>query len=128
MSSSRPEEGASAPAGRSPLPEPAGSVRVVLVSGPDEAFLLDLGRVLVSERLAACVNVLPSVSSVYRWAGVVEEADEALALVKTTSDRLEALTAQVRRLHPYDEPEVIALPVVGGSPSYLTWVIDGLGG
>lgn len=101
-------------------------VCVVLVTGPDRDALLALGRSLVRERLAACANVLGDVTSVYRWAGEVEEADEALAILKTTGARLEALTARVRELHPYDEPEVVAVPVVGGSPSYLAWVADGV--
>lgn len=97
-------------------------VVVVLVSGPDPETLLSLGRALVEERLAACVNVLPGARSAFRWEGRVEEADEALALLKTTAARLEALTARVRALHPYEEPEVLALPSAGGSPTYAAWV------
>lgn len=99
---------------------------VVFVTGPDRDGLLALGRALVQERLAACANVLGELSSVYRWAGQVEEAGEALAILKTTGARLEALTKRVRELHPYEEPEVIAVPAVGGSPSYLAWVADGV--
>jgi len=94
----------------------------VLVTGPDPEALLALGRTLVEERLAACVNVLPDVRSAYRWEGRVEEAGEALALLKTTAERLDALTARVRDLHPYEEPEVLALPSAGGSSSYAAWV------
>jgi periplasmic divalent cation tolerance protein len=101
-------------------------VCVVLVTGPDREALTALGRRLVEERLAACVNVLGDVRSIYRWEGAVEEAAEALALLKTTGTRLEALTARVRELHPYEEPEVVALPVVGGSASYLAWVAAGV--
>lgn len=97
-------------------------VRVVLVTGPDPETLFELGGRLVDERLAACVNVMGDVDSVYRWEGRVETAGEALAIVKTTRDRLEALERRVRALHPYAEPEVVALDVTGGSRTYLDWI------
>lgn len=99
-------------------------VYVVLVTGPDREGLLELGRRTVEEGLAACVNVTDGVRSVYRWEGQVHEEDEALAIAKTTSGRLDALEARVRELHPYDEPEFVALPVERGSPSYLAWVAE----
>jgi len=102
--------------------EAPGPVLVVLVTGPDEDVLLELGRTLVEERLAACVNVTGGVRSAFRWEGRIEEADEALALLKTTAGRLDALTARVRELHPYEEPEVLALPSAGGSAGYADWV------
>lgn len=95
---------------------------VVLVTGPDPGTLEELGRSLVEERLAACANLIDGVRSVYRWDGRVEEDDEALALIKTTRGRVDELEARVRELHPYDEPEVVALPVEAGSRSYLEWV------
>jgi periplasmic divalent cation tolerance protein len=95
---------------------------VVLVTGPDRDVLLALGRSLVQERLAACANVVGGLRSVYRWGGSVEEADEALAILKTTRARLEDLTVRIRALHPYDEPEVVAVAAAGGSASYLAWV------
>lgn len=97
-------------------------VRVVLVTGPDGESLAGLGRRLVEERVAACVNVLDGVRSIYRWEGRVESEDEALALIKTTTARLEELERRILTLHPYDEPEVVALEVTGGSESYLEWV------
>lgn len=97
-------------------------VLVVLVTGPDADGLLALGRTLVEERLAACANVVPGVRSVFRWEGKVEECDEVLALLKTTAGRLDALTRRVRSLHPYDEPEVLAIRSAGGSASYHGWV------
>lgn len=102
----------------------SGEVRLVLVTGPDRATLEELGRRVVDERLCACVNVLPGVASVYRWAGDVEAASEALALLKTTGGRVGALEARVRELHPYDEPEFLAFDVDLGSPSYLAWVAE----
>lgn len=99
-------------------------VYVVLVTGPNREELLALGRRTVEEELAACVNVTEGVRSVYRWEGSVEEEDEALAIAKTTGGRLDELEARVRELHPYDEPEFVALPVERGSRSYLAWVAD----
>ncbi|MDX1380653.1 MAG: divalent-cation tolerance protein CutA, partial [Xanthomonadales bacterium] len=81
-----------------------------------------LGRAVVSERLAACVNVVPGVRSIYRWNGDLQEEGEVLLVVKTTSDRLEALTERILALHPYDVPEVLALPLAAGSGGYLAWV------
>ena len=100
----------------------AGSAAVVLLTGPDRSTLEALGRRVVEERLAACVNVLGGLRSIYRWQGAVEEADEALALVKTTAGRLEALRERVLALHPYDTPEFVALAVDAGSEDYLRWI------
>ena len=97
-------------------------VCVVLITAPDGDTAAGLGRILVEERLAACVNVLPGVRSLYRWKGSVQEDAELLLLVKTRVDRMPALAARVRELHPYDVPEVLALPAVGGSEEYLDWV------
>lgn len=99
------------------------AVRVVLVTGPDPGTLLELGRAVVGERVAACLNLIDGVRSVYRWDGRVQEDDEALAVIKTTRGRLDELEARVHELHPYDEPEFVALPVKAGSRSYLEWVV-----
>jgi periplasmic divalent cation tolerance protein len=79
-------------------------------------------RVLVDERLAACVNVLPAMTSVYRWKGAVEEDSEQQLVIKTTSDRVEALEARFHELHPYELPEFLVLGVTDGSPAYLEWL------
>lgn len=97
---------------------------VVLVTGPDRPTLASMGRTVVEERLAACVNVLEGVRSIYRWEGEVEGADEALALVKTTEARLDGLRARVLELHPYETPEFVALGVDAGSEAYLRWIGD----
>ena len=97
----------------------ASDVRVVLLTAPDAATAETLARTLVEERLAACVNVVPGVRSVYRWQGRVEEAVELLLVAKTRADRGAALAARVRELHPYALPEVLELPVLGGSEAYL---------
>ncbi len=100
------------------------TVLVILVTGPDPETLLDLGRTVIGERLAACVNVLGDVRSIYRWKGSIEEDSEALALFKTSPDRAAELEARVRALHPYSEPEFLALEVKAGSRSYMDWVIE----
>ncbi|MFB6240556.1 MAG: divalent-cation tolerance protein CutA, partial [Gemmatimonadota bacterium] len=100
------------------------SVQGARVTGPDRGKMIDLGRDVVEERLAACVNLIDGVRSVYRWDGRVQEDDEAMAVIKTTRGRLDELEDRVRELHPYDEPEFVALPVQEGSRSYLAWVAD----
>lgn len=96
--------------------------RVVLVTAPDVETAAELGRTLVTEHLAACVNVVPGVRSIYRWEGSVEDETEALLVIKTQATRCQALAARVKELHPYDLPEVLELLVSGGSPAYLDWV------
>jgi periplasmic divalent cation tolerance protein len=84
-----------------------------------------IARALVERRLAACVNVLQApVESVYRWKGKVESAREVLLVIKTSRRRFGALQAEVRRLHSYDVPEIIALPVTNGSRDYLEWISE----
>ncbi len=97
-------------------------IRVVLVTAPDRACAERMARVLVEEKLAACVNVVTGVRSFYRWEGVVQDAAEHLLVAKTRVERGPALAARVRELHPYDLPEVLELPAVGGSEAYLDWV------
>jgi len=101
-------------------PDPA--LQVVLVTAPDLDTAARLGRALVEERLAACVNLVPGLRSIYRWEGALQDEAEVLLLVKTRADRLEALAARVKELHPYALPEVLALPATGGSPAYLDWL------
>jgi periplasmic divalent cation tolerance protein len=83
-----------------------------------------LARTLVEERLAACINILPVMTSVYRWKSAVEEGLEQQLLIKTTSHRIEALRARLHELHSYDLPEFIVVPVSGGSAAYLEWVTE----
>ena len=97
-------------------------LRVVLLTAPDAATAERLARALVEERLAACVNLVPGVRSVYRWQGQVEDASEVLLVVKTRADRGAALALRVRELHPYALPEVLELAVSGGGAEYLDWV------
>jgi periplasmic divalent cation tolerance protein len=95
---------------------------VVLVTVPDPGTAAELARALVEERLAACGNVLPGLRSIYRWEGRVHDEAEALLVLKTTRARFEALRQAVLRMHPYQVPEVIALPVEAGSAPYLAWL------
>lgn len=95
---------------------------VVLCTCADGEPAARLARALVEERLAACVNRLPGVVSSFRWEGRVAEENETLLLIKTTEDRLEALAARITELHPYELPEVVAVPVLGGLDSYLDWL------
>ncbi|MDR7438661.1 MAG: divalent-cation tolerance protein CutA [Armatimonadota bacterium] len=97
-------------------------VCLITCSSKEEA--LRIARALVHERLAACVNLVHGLHSIYWWKGAVEEAEEALLVVKTTRERLPALVDRVRALHTYTVPEVVALPIEGGNPDYLTWVVD----
>jgi periplasmic divalent cation tolerance protein len=102
-------------------------VCVVLVTAPDSDTAARIARSLVEERWIACANLVPGVRSIYRWQGRVEEDAEVLLVLKTSADRSEALAARVKALHPYEVPEVIALPVVGGSGAYLDWVVEAVG-
>jgi periplasmic divalent cation tolerance protein len=86
-----------------------------------------LGRTLVDERLAACVNLVPGVTSLYRWEGAVQKEGEVLMIVKTTIAAFERLRGRVLELHPYDAPEILDLGVRDGDPGYLDWVRDGVG-
>ena len=98
------------------------SVLLAYSSCPDAASAEAIARALVAERLAACVNQVPGLRSTYRWQGQLEQASEVLLLIKTTSDRLDAMTARLRDLHPYELPELIAVEVRAGLPAYLDWV------
>ncbi len=99
-------------------------VLLVLTNCPDEETAGRIARTLVENRLAACVNVLPEVESTYRWQGSVEQAVEVPLLIKCTRERYAALEEAIRQLHPYTVPEIVAVPVVVGLPSYLRWVAE----
>lgn len=88
-------------------------------NGEEAARLADM---LVGAHLAACVQILPEMESVYRWQGKIERAAEILLLAKTTRSKFEELEREVRALHSYDTPEIIAVPVVAGSTPYLEWL------
>jgi periplasmic divalent cation tolerance protein len=99
---------------------------VVLVTTPTAEKAAEIARVLVEERLAACGNVLPGLRSIYRWQGKVQEDAEALLLLKTQRGRFGELRDRILALHPYEVPEVIALPVEAGSAAYLDWIAQAM--
>lgn len=99
-------------------------VLVAYCTFPSEEKAMQVCKTLVDERLVACINVLPQVRSVFRWEGKVEDEPEVLALLKTTSQAVDALSKRIAELHPYDCPEVIAAPIVAGHAPYLSWVHD----
>ena len=95
---------------------------VVLVTVPDGKDASRIGEALVSEKLAACVNVVPGIESIYRWEGAVTRDAEWLLIIKTTEKRFDEMERRVKELHVYDTPEVIAVKVSGGSEEYLEWL------
>jgi periplasmic divalent cation tolerance protein len=97
-------------------------VRVVLVTVPSREAGEQLAEALVGEQLAACVNIVGPIRSIYRWQGEICRDDEHLLLIKTTAAGYAALETRVRALHSYDNPEIIALPVETGAAAYLEWV------
>ena len=95
---------------------------IVLTTLPAEGDAEGFASQLVEERLAACVNVLPAMRSVYRWKGSVERADERQLVIKTTAERVSALESRLKELHPYEVPEFVVLPIIAGSPAYLSFL------
>jgi len=99
-----------------------GRYRVVFVTCGSVAEARNIGRAVVEKKLAACANIVSGVESIYRWKGKVERAREVLVIIKTSATRLRELEREVKRLHSYDVPEFIALPIVAGSKDYLEWI------
>lgn len=100
---------------------------LVYCTCPDHDTALRIAQALVDRHLAACVNVLPGLSSVYRWQGQMETAQEELLLIKTQEAVYPELEATILALHPYELPELIAVPIAAGSPAYLSWIETGTG-
>jgi periplasmic divalent cation tolerance protein len=101
---------------------------VVLTTAGDEEQALALARELVDRRLAACVNVLPGVRSIYRWQGKVCQEGEYLLLIKTLASAYEAVAAALRELHGYELPEIVSFPLAQGDARYLAWIAENVGG
>ena len=97
---------------------------VVLITAPDERTLAAMAETLVSERLAACVNVIPAARSVYRWEGGVQDQPEAIGIIKTARHAIPDLRRRVKELHPYDVPEFLSLVVDTGDSRYLDWLMS----
>ncbi|MFV5212256.1 divalent-cation tolerance protein CutA [Azonexus caeni] len=97
---------------------------LILTNCPDEAVANAIALAVVEEGLAACVNLLPRVQSIYRWQGVVESASEVPLLIKASAANYPALEQRIAELHPYELPEIIALPITRGLPAYLNWLAE----
>lgn len=97
---------------------------LILTNCPDEASANTIALALIEEKLAACVNRLPQVQSIYRWQGAIESVSEIPLLIKSTASVYPALEKRLLELHPYETPEIIALPITHGLPSYLNWLAE----
>lgn len=100
------------------------AICITLITAPNAAVAETIARAVVEKQLAACVNIVPGVTSIYRWEGQLNRDDEVLLIAKTRADLFDALRAAVVALHPYDVPEVIRLDVTAGHEPYLKWVGD----
>ena len=100
----------------------------VLTTTDKKADADRIARTLVERKLAACVQVLGPIQSTYRWKGQIESAEEWLCLIKTKGSRYQAVEEAIRELHPYEVPEIVALPIVHGSKSYLSWLDESVQG
>lgn len=98
------------------------TIQLILCTCPDRNTAETLGRLLVSEGLAACVNIAPNLVSIYSWQGQIETAEECLMLIKARQDNYPAIETAIRKHHPYDLPEIIAVSVQQGLPEYLHWI------
>ena len=96
--------------------------RVVFMTAPDAAVAEDVVRTLVAERLAACGNIMPAVTSIYRWREEIHRESEAFVLLKTSAANAERVVQRIAELHPYDVPEALVLDVAHGLPSYMQWI------
>jgi len=101
---------------------------VVYCTCPDQQTAEAIANHLVAEQLAACVNIMPALTSVYRWQGQIEQSVEAMLMIKTRADGYPALEQRIKDQHPYEVPEIIALPVVRGISDYLAWIDASLAG
>ena len=104
------------------MPQPTENVVIALCCAPDSATAQHLTQELLSQRLAACVNLISGIQSHYWWQGEIQSADEVMMIIKTTEDRTEALKGFVQTHHPYDTPELIVVPISAGLDAYLAWV------
>ncbi|XP_038163522.1 protein CutA homolog [Cyprinodon tularosa] len=102
----------------------SGTHSAAFVTCPNDTVAKDLARGIVERKLAACVNIVPAIKSVYEWQGKIEEDNEVLLIIKTRSSKVAALAEYVRSNHPYEVAEVISLPIDQGNPPYLKWIGD----
>ena len=104
------------------MTQTGGRYRIVLITCGSIGEARRIGKNVVEKKLAACANILIGVESIYRWKGKVERGREVLVMMKTTAGKLKALETEVKRMHSYDVPEFIVLPIIAGSREYLGWV------
>jgi periplasmic divalent cation tolerance protein len=105
----------------------APSFRIVLTTVGSDRKARELAEALVDRRLAACVNVIGPIQSIYRWQGAIEQAEERQLVIKTTAGRVAALEARLGELHPYEVPELLVMAVTGGGARYLSWLAESTG-
>jgi periplasmic divalent cation tolerance protein len=103
------------------------NARIVLITAGSQEEARKIANALVERRLAACVNIVPQVESIYRWQGKVETAEESLLLIKTQAELFDRVSNAVKELHSYDLPECLMLEVAAGSPEYLDWIAKNTG-
>ncbi|XP_062829104.1 protein CutA isoform X2 [Anolis carolinensis] len=114
--------GSGPPPSSSSPPYAPGTLSAAFVTCPNQSVAKDIARAVVEKHLAACVNIVPQITSIYEWKGKIEEDSEVLLMIKTRSSRVSALAEFVRSVHPYEVAEVIAVPIQQGNPPYLKWV------
>jgi len=100
--------------------------QVVLCTCPNSQKAKEIAKSLVHKKYAACVNIIPNVTSVYRWQDNIECDDEIQLVIKTTKDKFNTVCDEIKRLHPYDTPEVIAMNIQQGDEAYLNWITESL--
>ena len=100
------------------------NIRIVLITTNTLDNAKDIARALVSEKIAACVNIISGINSIYEWKGTIEEDTEFLLIVKTLSNNLEILEKRIREIHPYEVPEILSIPIESLSESYNNWLIN----
>lgn len=106
-----------------PMSENDETPYVILTTTGEKSKAEEIGKRLVEEKLTACINVIPGVTSIYRWKGYVEKSEEVLLLLKSTGKKLEELISRLEEIHPYEVPEVLAFPIERGSKGYLKWLM-----
>ena len=105
----------------------AEKVLLALSTFPDREVAQRVANQLVTEKFAACANILPAVESIYRWKGKIESGNETLVFFKLSEDRQSGFQKKLRSLHPYEVPEIIFVPITSGLPEYLRWVVENCG-
>ncbi|MGD8925297.1 MAG: divalent-cation tolerance protein CutA [Thioalkalispiraceae bacterium] len=98
--------------------------KILMTTLPDEDQARDIAEMLVTEKLAACINILPMMTSIYEWEGKVEQGEEHLLLIKTDQHSIEAIQNVILDVHPYELPEIVVVPIVGGYEPYLKWISE----